>query len=121
MRKIYFTWDDFDLAIDIIAHRIRVGKYNVSTIYGVPRGGIIAAVALSHRLKLPVITTLKQPCLVVDDVSDSGNTLSKLNLSSESLIATIHFREGSKIVPDVWVCEKPEDSWIIYPWENKED
>jgi hypothetical protein len=59
--------------------------------------------------------------LVVDDVSDQGDSLLALvDLlrrygAAEVRTATVHFKPWSKLRPDFFVVET--DSWIIYPWE----
>jgi len=122
MDKIYFTWEEFDKAVNIIADRIKDNKYNPKMIYGIPRGGLALALSLSHKMNVPIINGLgfrSRRILVVDDVSDSGNTL--MNYARDCLTATIHLRQGSKFIPDIWVYERPDNSWIVYPWENKDE
>jgi hypoxanthine phosphoribosyltransferase len=59
--------------------------------------------------------------LVVDDVSDQGDSLLALvdllkrDGAADVRTATIHFKPWSKLRPDFFVVET--DSWIIYPWE----
>ena len=42
----YFTWSEFDNAVEEIASQCTLLEF--SGIYGVPRGGLCLAVALSH-------------------------------------------------------------------------
>jgi len=59
--------------------------------------------------------------LVVDDVSDQGDSLLALvdllrrDGAADVRTATVHFKPWSKLRPDFFVVET--DSWIIYPWE----
>jgi len=59
--------------------------------------------------------------LVVDDVSDQGDSLKALVEvigrygASGIRTATVHFKPWSKLRPDFFVLET--DAWIIYPWE----
>ena len=46
----YFTWDEFDKSVEHIANKCKFLEF--SGIYGVPRGGLCLAVALSHKLKI---------------------------------------------------------------------
>lgn len=115
--KVYFSWAEFDRAVDEIARKVSVFKF--SNIYGVPRGGLILAVALSHKLDKPIsLVPVKESSLVVDDISDTGQTLSRL---STCLLrtATIHFVRSSIFEPDAWVFEKAQGAWVVYPWEVK--
>ena len=49
----YFTWSEFDKSVDHIANQCKFWK--LSGIYGVPRGGLCLAVALSHKLDIKII------------------------------------------------------------------
>ena len=53
-----YTWNDFDKDIDILVKKIKDSKVNFNIICGIIRGGLPIATALSHKLKLPVETTL---------------------------------------------------------------
>lgn len=124
MNKISFTWKDFDEAIQQIANRI---PNDFDFIYGVPRGGLVVAVALSHKLHKPLkldpderLRFIKSDILVVDDISDSGETLCCLNFEAK-YTATLHFVRSSVFEPTVWIHEKPKDSWVVYPWEEREE
>ena len=67
------TWTQFDLAVEEITSRF--ASHSFIGVYGVPRGGLCFAVALSHSLSLPWLTEPKDGCLVVDDVYETGQTL----------------------------------------------
>lgn len=125
MRIIKFTWEEFDEAVEKISNSLsKVSWGSPICIYGVPRGGLVLAVALSHKLNIPIVFSIRQPCLIVDEICDSGKTLSKLILNipfldDRTVTATIHFGNRSKFVPDIWLYEKPDNSWIVYPWEKE--
>ena len=75
--KQLFTWHDFDDAMRMLSLTIQSSGKIFNDIYGVPRGGLVVAVALSHLLDLPMITDVglvSSSTLVVDDISDSGTT-----------------------------------------------
>ena len=46
----YFTWSEFDKSVEYIADKCKILEF--SGIYGVPRGGLCLAVALSHKLNI---------------------------------------------------------------------
>ena len=62
----YFTWEEFDKSVESIANKCKSLEF--SGIYGVPRGGLCLAVALSHKLKINLISKPKKNSLIVDDV-----------------------------------------------------
>ena len=69
----YFTWGEFDKSVEQIANKCRFKEF--SGIYGVPRGGLCLAVALSHKLKIELISKPLKKSLIVDDVYETGLTL----------------------------------------------
>ena len=74
-------WNDVGISIHSIANQIKANNKGYDSIYGVPRGGLIPAVMLSHRLGLPLATRSRAKSgegnvLVVDDIADTGRTVS---------------------------------------------
>ena len=49
----YYSWSEFDESVDYIANQCKKCKF--SGIYGVPRGGLCLAVALSHKLNVQLV------------------------------------------------------------------
>jgi hypoxanthine phosphoribosyltransferase len=110
----YLSWPDFDQAVERIAQQ--VGDRRLNGIYGIPRGGLVLAVALSHRLELPLLPESQHGCLVVDDVFETGSTLAPhRQLAGAELVVWI-----SKVEPLWWraVEVRPSPEWIVFPWEN---
>ena len=109
-------WNEFDQAVQRIARLC--GERRFSGIHGIPRGGLVLAVALSHRLGLPLLPEPKPGCLVVDDVLETGRTLAPFReLEGAELVVWI-----SKVEPLWWraVAVIPSAEWILFPWENAE-
>jgi hypothetical protein len=119
-------------------------------IIGLLRGGAIPAVWLAHNLNLPMrIIGLKsyddtkqldgvefyndigkeldefvdnRNVLIVDDICDSGRTIScitkyleKSNKANKIRFATLHRAHDSYYVPDIYAIESTV--WVVYPWE----
>jgi len=108
-----FTWDEFDTAVDKIATAL-AGK-DITSVYGIPRGGLILAICLSHRLGIPLVSNIGEHTLVVDDISDTGKTLVR---HPGHMTATIHVAHNTSKWPDVYYQVKETDNWVIYPWEH---
>ena len=110
----YLTWSDFDESVEHIANKCKFLDF--SGIYGVPRGGLCLAVALSHKLKINLISEPMKNSLIVDDVYETGITLK----SFKDIEGAMFFVLFSKIKPTWWntvyISEKKE--WIVFPWEN---
>jgi len=119
IESTYIDWCDIDLAVDRIVDWFIQEQIQVDAIYGIPRGGLILAVMLSHALDIPLTTQPEKlydkPLLIVDDVADTGQTLLPFQ-NGTNFIVTMHYHRQSIVIPDCWFLEKL-DSWIIYPWE----
>ena len=113
----YFTWNEFDNAVEEIASKCMLLEF--SGIYGVPSGGLCLAVALSHKLKINLISEPKKNSLIVDDVYETGLTLKTF----KDLEGAMFFVLFSKCKPKWWnsvfIAEKSE--WIVFPWESTLD
>jgi len=120
--KYYYSWTQLKFAVEELAKKLKPIKFNYVNIYGVPRGGLIIAVMLSHLLDLPIILDKKlitKNTLLVDDISDSGNTLKKiLKLKKPKSIVTVWANPISKVFPDYYINLKEENTWIVFPWET---
>jgi len=110
----YFTWDEFDKSVEYIANKCRFLDF--SGIYGIPRGGLCLAVALSHKLKINLISEPIKNSLIVDDVYETGITLNTL----KDVEGAMYFVLFSKIEPSWWnsVFVSSKSEWIVFPWEN---
>jgi hypoxanthine phosphoribosyltransferase len=116
MEKIYLDWQYIDDAIESLAHQIKSSGLNIEYIFGMPRGGLIPAVMLSHKLNIPLFKfgmVLDSKVLIIDDICDSGLTLHKYNVPT----ATIHTKETASIQPTFYY-EVVDKDWIVYPWER---
>ena len=117
------TWQQFDDACRKIAERIRHDGSTFKNIYGIPRGGLIVAVKLSHLLGLPIVLNVEDTgwnTLIVDDIADTGKTLAPFKCEDRFLcVATLYYHRQSVVVPDFWVLEKTS-KWIVFPWEEEE-
>ena len=110
----YFTWSDFDKSVVHIANKCKFYKF--SGIYGVPRGGLCLAVALSHKLKINLISEPRKNSIIVDDVYETGITLNNY----KNIEGVMFFVLFSKIKPTWWntVFVSKKSEWIVFPWEN---
>ena len=110
----YFTWSEFDKSVEQIVKKCKFLEF--SGIYGIPRGGLCLAVALSHKLKINLISEPIKNSLIVDDVYETGITLNAL----KDIEGAKFFVLFSKIKPIWWntvhITEK--NQWIVFPWEN---
>jgi hypoxanthine phosphoribosyltransferase len=119
MKTVNMSWNEFEMAVHDIVDQIKQSGIEFGTVYGQPRGGLILAVRLSHLLGKRLITKTwfaDDDTLVVDDVVDTGGTLhiAKTNWK----IASLYYNPKASFKPDFFAIIKPEDSHIVFPWEN---
>ena len=113
----YFTWSEFDNAVEYIANKCMFLEF--SGIYGVPRGGLCLAVALSHKLKINLISEPKKNSLIVDDVYETGLTLKTFKDVEGAMFFVLFSKSKPKWWNSVFIAKKSE--WIVFPWENTLD
>jgi hypothetical protein len=90
--------------------------------------GAIGAVKVG-KIDIPVYYG-KEKILIIDDISDSGNTFSAVveriydeypvfNDFNNVKTASLYLRKGSIFVPDFYGEEIVHKKWIDFPWEKK--
>ncbi len=147
------TWNRFHALGRKLARRIRASGYRPDTLVAVGRGGYMPARILSDFLDLLDLTSFKiehyhaaikgrkarvrypltadltgRRVLLVDDVSDSGDTfavaldhLAGCGNPAEIRTAVLHHKITSPYVPDYYAQKVVKWRWIIYPWAVAED
>lgn len=129
VKKSFISWDEFNENVEKLVSKIK----NVDYIVGIPRGGLILAVTLSHKLDIKHMTVDhlekledlnflnydRKKILIVDDISDSGQTL-KYYKKAGYTTATLDVRSTTITKPDYYVNWIDNADWIVYPWERKD-
>jgi GTP cyclohydrolase I len=121
MKKINYGAKLFERDVEILAQNISLNSY--SAIYGVPRGGIPLACALSQRLNIPLVTdppmkrNFKRACLIVDDVVDSGRT--RMKYKDFDFVA-IHVKKNTPPLCYPTLYAELIDGWVDYFWETND-
>jgi len=147
------TWQRVYSLSRILARRIRMAEYHPDIIVAIGRGGYVPARILADLLGLMALTgiriehyhgahkgaiaRIKEPLsvdisgrrvLLVDDVSDSGDTfevairhLLDYGRPAEIRSATLHHKKVSRIEPDFYAARIVKWRWLIYPWAVIED
>lgn len=118
------SWKEFDRATRFLARRIQKSKIKYSALCGIPRGGLMVAIRLSHLLDIPLTESesldfMNKNILIVDDVADTGKTLQFYVLYGYPT-ATLYWNPESSIQPKFWIKRKSPKEWIIFPWESKD-
>jgi hypoxanthine phosphoribosyltransferase len=123
MKKVYLDWNDIEELTDKLVDEIKSSTVPPLYITGLPRGGLIPAVILSHKLNIPFksIEEIKSiprvDVLIVDDIADSGETLS---VYGGYQTAVLHYKIQSEHIPTFYAKEVNNTDWIVYPFERED-
>ena len=124
VEKVYVTWEQVLDYVNDVANWVRKNNLKPSGVLGIPRGGMILATLLSYKLDIPLLLGAAPNCIVIDDIADSGRTLSHYTDNdtqfNKYFITTMYYHNRSIVTPDFWVYEK-ENKWIVFPWEFDEN
>ena len=117
-------WDLIEFGIKSLTKYIK--SKDVKYVVGIPRGGLIPAVMLSHESEIPFLTldkleTIgeipKEQIAIVDDISDSGVTLAPFIKQGYTVVTLCH-KATCPIKVSRYVLETEETDWIKFPWER---
>jgi len=145
IKKAYYTWEQIESMTQDILRQTRDKQFDA--VVGLTRGGLTPAVLISQYLDIPMhavkislrdhtgednIVKIRQDIgindgkniLVIDDINDSGATLSYLSecwgRDTVTYTALIN-NEASDFTVDyssVDINKREDDVWIVFPWED---
>jgi len=126
-KKVFLPWNKYIILIEELVQKIKDSKEEFDCIYGVPRGGMIPAVIISHALNIPIMGNpldgYKKRMLIVDDLVDTGKTVVDLTKFLKEHTAVSHFKiasiyrhEKCEVAPDYYV--ETNNMWIEFPYEG---
>lgn len=139
--KIYLSWDDVEEFIDRITVQIKQTilhphSYEIATI---PRGGLIPATMLAHKLGIKKIWTfppfefddpiinatmpsIETGIFFVDDIYDTGNTYHRV----KNMLFEYNFKPCFLVIkhppqniPQPFYPGRTlfDSKWVVFPWE----
>jgi hypoxanthine phosphoribosyltransferase len=125
-KKVFITPQKFHDDIIKLANMIPRNKYQC--VIGLPRGGCIAAVYLSHFCDLEYfefedlqhISDIRE-ALIVDDLVDTGKTLKNLKQGELEIkfdSAVVYYKPRSIVIPTYFVEQINNSDWIVFPYEK---
>lgn len=139
--KIYISWDEFHSDTKNLCTKIKnSGTYN--KIVAVSRGGLLPAGILAYELDIrqtavvnmstydgdkqrnqadfeinSAIGTVDEKTLIVDDLSDTGNTYHILRpLFPKATFVTVYAKPKGLSAVDIFSRQIPE-KWVVFPWD----
>ena len=111
-RKI--TFEEYDNAISLLAQKIKASGKKYTAVCGIPRGGYYPAIQLSNILGIPAITSPISGVLVVDDIMDSGATLTPYTQDK----AVVYCKDIEKAEKSGIFYAEPFNEWLDIPDEK---
>lgn len=106
---------EFELMANKLAYKISISKKNYSSIYPILRGGYNLAVYLSEKLEIPLTSEITENTLIVDDLIDSGKTLSQYSNDKAVLFVKNNNEKQVTFFADI------TNNWIDFYWEKEND
>jgi hypoxanthine phosphoribosyltransferase len=140
--KEYCSWEEVDILTKTIAQKIRNSNKKYDAILGITNGGIIPAMGLAKELEIndirfipfrnkklytkvmPILSKDKK-YLIVDEIYDTGETLSKVDnvlkkFDYDFTFLMSRYRYNGNGKPFAYVGKLlNHNKWIVFPWELK--
>jgi len=147
VRLLHLDWEDIQRLAEAVARKVNISGFIPDVVVAISRGGFDPARILCDQLSVQRLASLQVEyytgvdqrrgapeivfplnadvpnlkVLIVDDVSDSGNSLKTAmdhvceRGASEVRVATLHVKPWSNFRPDYYAEEV--EAWVVYPWE----
>ena len=126
--KSFLRWDGVEVLVKKLCDKITRSNLDIKDIWGLPRGGLIPAVMVSHKLGIPMTKgTITPDTLIIDDICDSGVTLANFYETYQDEFsfpfylktAVLHYKPQTSVFePTLFANQWSSNNWIIYPWER---
>jgi hypoxanthine phosphoribosyltransferase len=115
---LILTWKDFDRAVEVLAAGLE--QSGAELIYAFPRGGYPLAVALSHRLEIPMAYAWKcapEKVILVDDIVETGRTLRPYLGKPYHIVTWV--AKGWTGNGVNYLLRAHPNQWVVFPWEKQ--
>jgi xanthine phosphoribosyltransferase len=148
MKEKYIPYKTILEYIKILEININESNWNPDLILSINRGGCVPGVFLSHKMgvrhevysfdfnrdsKIDIlynkIVSNHTSVLIIDDINDTGNTLSKISEMFKEHLSKLKFavlinNKSSSFEVDYYsgqIDKSTDNSWIVFPWENMDN
>ena len=123
--KVFLSWKWVEKQLDEIGDRLE-GLDKIEFVTGIPRGGLIPAVMMSHAFNFKYISyssakllpkDIRKNVICIDDISDTGHTLIEAK-ELDFIVCSLAMRVGSKTTPRFYGELITDERWLVFPWES---
>lgn len=140
----YITYEDMDPLVEILANKIKDSEHVFTGIVIITRGGLHAANLLARKLKIKIfeiiglesygednsqkqIRVLKplelkdggKNWLIVDDLSDTGDTLRYMQTHfPNAMRACLYVKPKGKDMAHFYAVEVKQNNWLTFAYEK---
>lgn len=143
--ELLLDWHEVHHMAKELCAKLRASGQSWDRIIAVTRGGMVPACIVARELDMRVIDTvsvesyahqdqseakiLKSPqhdgtgkgLLIVDDLSDTGNTFAALRKQlPDATYACLYVKPQGKGFADIYAVEVTQNTWIYFPWEDQD-
>jgi uncharacterized protein len=112
-----YSWEQIEKMIELLA--LKLAKKSYINIVGIPRGGMIPAVMLSHKMNLKIPSRLSEvglKTLWIDDIIETGETLNDMNVQQFNSCCLVN-KLGAAYA-GVYAEMVEPNTWVVFPWED---
>jgi xanthine phosphoribosyltransferase len=148
MKEKYIPYKTILEYIKILEININESNWNPDLILSINRGGCVPGVFLSHKMGVRhevysfdfnrdskidslynKIVSNHTSVLIIDDINDTGNTLSNICEVFKEHLSKLKFavlinNKSSSFEVDYYsgqIDKSTDNSWIVFPWENMDN
>lgn len=145
MKEKYIPYKTIKEYIKILEININESSWNPDLILSINRGGCVPGVFLSHKMGIKhevysfdfnrdskidslyyKIISNHTSVLIIDDINDTGNTLSQISEMFKEHLSKLKFavlinNKSSSFKVDYYsekIDKSIDNSWIVFPWES---
>jgi GTP cyclohydrolase I len=114
---VTISWDTVQVEAKRLAARWVSRRHTITGVYGVPTGGAPVAALVAGHLEVPIMDDPDPTGLVVDDLVDTGHTLTRyqqLGHLTDALFRKPH--SPTNLAPEATEL----DGWLAFPWERSD-
>lgn len=145
---IHLSWEDIKRGAEDIAAQVMASSFEPTYLIGITVGGLVPLALIAKELEMQRVATVsassydgnekkglkiralpnvdlsQERVLLIDDISDTGDTLQNISqllkdeyAVSEVQTAVMVSREDKKAYePDFYA--RGVDNWVVFPWEK---